>query len=159
MPRRVLEAARQSVKRALDLDPQLFEAHLALGDVRRMLEWDWRGAEKAYSEAIVLNPSHEGAHRSYGLLLAALGRQAEALRESDRACEMDPLCVVVNSGGNAWVRYLVGDYDGAIARSREAVQMEPGYLIAHRVLAAAYLLYGPRAGRDCRARERADDVG
>jgi len=144
MPRRVLEAARQSVKRALDLDPQLFEAHLALGDVRRMLEWDWRGAEKAYSEAIVLNPSNEGAHRSYGLLLAALGRQAEALRESERACEMDPLCVVVNSGGNAWVRYLVGDYDGAIARSREAVRMEPGYLIAHRVLAAAYL----RSGRE-----------
>jgi TolB-like protein/tetratricopeptide (TPR) repeat protein len=142
MPRPVLEAARQSVKRALDLDPQLFEAHLALGEVRRMLEWDWRGAERAYTEAIVLNPSHETAHRSYGLLLAALGRPTEALRESDRACEMDPLCVVVNSGGNAWVRYLVGDYVGAVARSREAVQMEPGYLVAHRVLAAAYLLSG-----------------
>ncbi len=147
MPRRVLEAARQSVKRALDLDPQLFEAHLALGEVRRMLEWDWRGAEKAYAEAIVLNPSHEGAHRAYGLLLAALGRQAEALRESERACEMDPLCVVVNSGGNAWVRYLVGDYDGAIGRSREAVQMEPAYLIAHRVLAASCL----RSGRESEA--------
>ena len=60
MPRRVLEAARQSVKRALDLDPHLFEAHLALGEVRRMLEWDWRGAERAYAKAIVLNPSHEG---------------------------------------------------------------------------------------------------
>jgi TolB-like protein/tetratricopeptide (TPR) repeat protein len=142
MPRSVLEAARQSVKRALDLDPQLFEAHLALGEVRRMLEWDWRGAERAYAEAIVLNPSHEAAHRSYGLLLAALARPAEALRESDRACEMDPLCVVVNSGGNAWVRYLVGDYEGAIVRSREAVQMEPGYLVAHRVLAAAYLRSG-----------------
>jgi TolB-like protein len=138
-PRQILEAARQSVKRALDLDSKLFEAHLALGDVRRMLEWDWRGAEKAYSDAIVLNPSHEAAHRSYGLLLAALGRADEALRESDRACEMDPLCVVVNAGGNAWVRYLVGDYAGAVARSREAVAMEPGYLVAHRVLAAAYL--------------------
>jgi adenylate cyclase len=138
----MLEAARQSVKRALDLDPNLFEAHLALGEVRRMLEWDWRGAEAAYTRAIVLNPSHETAHRSYGVLLAALSRPAEAIRESDRACEMDPLCVVVNSGGAAWVRYLAGDYDGAIVRSRQAVEMEPRYLIAHRVLAAAYLCAG-----------------
>ncbi|HEY5416238.1 MAG TPA: hypothetical protein VIK41_15475 [Gemmatimonadaceae bacterium] len=63
-----------------------FEAHLALGEVRRTLEWDWRGS---------------------------------GVCASDRACEMDPLCVVVNSGA-AWVRYLVRDYDGAIARSREA---------------------------------------
>ena len=56
-PRQMLEAARQSVKRAMDLDPDLFEAHLALGEVRRMLEWDWRGAEAAYAQAIVLNPS------------------------------------------------------------------------------------------------------
>jgi TolB-like protein/tetratricopeptide (TPR) repeat protein len=141
-PRPVLEAARQSVKRALDFDQDLFEAHLALGEVRRMLEWDWRGAEKAYAQAIVLNPSHETAHRSYALLLAALARPAEAIRESDRALEMDPLCVVVNSGGSAWVRYMVGDDDGAIARSSKAIELEPRYLIAHRVLAAAYLHSG-----------------
>jgi TolB-like protein/tetratricopeptide (TPR) repeat protein len=144
LPRTALEAARQSIKRALDLEPTLFEAHLALGDVRRMLEWDWRGAEAAYSQAIVLNPSHEGAHRGYGLLLAALGRQAEAIRESERASEMDPLCVVVNTSGAAWVRYLTGDYDAAIARSRRAVEMEPRYLLAQRILAAAYL----RSGRE-----------
>ena len=142
LPRTMLEAARQSVKRAMDLDPNLFEAHLALGEVRRMLEWDWRGAEAAYTQAIVLNPSHETAHRSYALLLAALARPVEAIRESDRALEMDPLCVVVNSGGGAWVRYLAGDIDGAIARARKAVEMEPRYLVAHRVLAAANLQAG-----------------
>ena len=139
LPRTALEAARQSVKRAFDLEPTLVEAHLALGDVRRMLEWDWRGAEAAYSQAIVLNPSHEGAHRGYGLLLATLGRAAEAIRESERASDMDPLCVVVNTSGAAWVRYLTGDYDASIARSRRAVEMEPRYLLAQRILAAAYL--------------------
>jgi tetratricopeptide (TPR) repeat protein len=110
--------------------------------VLRMLEWDWPGAETAYSQAIVLNPSHEGAHRAYGLLLAALSRFAEAIRESDRACDMDPLCVVVNSSGAAWVRFLAGDYDAAITRSREAIEMEPEYLVAHRILAASYLQSG-----------------
>jgi TolB-like protein/Tfp pilus assembly protein PilF len=138
-PRAALKRARESAMRALDLDPSFFEAHLAMGDVLRMLEWDWPGAETAYSQAIVLNPSHEGAHRAYGLLLAALSRFAEAIRESDRACEMDPLCVVVNSSGAAWVRFLAGDYAAAIALSREAIEMEPEYLVARRVLAASYL--------------------
>jgi Flp pilus assembly protein TadD len=52
---------------------------------------------------------------------------------------MDPLCVVVNSSGAAWVRFLAGDYDAAIARSREAIEMEPEYLVARRILAASYL--------------------
>jgi tetratricopeptide (TPR) repeat protein len=144
VPRQALEAARQSAKRALALEPTLCEAHLALGDVRRLLEWDWRSAEAAYAQAIVLNPSQEGAHRAYGLLLAALSRPAEAIRETDRACEMDPLCMIVNSSGAAWVRYIAGDYDQAIARSRRAVDLEPQYLAAHRILAAAYL----RSGRE-----------
>jgi TolB-like protein len=139
VPRQALESARQSVKRALDLEAGLFEAHLALAEVRRMLEWDWRGAESAYTQAIVLNPSHEGAHREYGLLLAGQLRSDEAIRESERACDMDPLCVVVSSSGAAWVRYLAGDYEIAIARSREAVEIEPEYFAAHRVLAASYL--------------------
>jgi hypothetical protein len=42
-PRQSLELARASAKRAMELDPGFAEAHLALGDVRRMLEWDWRG--------------------------------------------------------------------------------------------------------------------
>lgn len=141
-PREALEAARQAATRAWELDPDLFEAHLALGDVRRLLEWDWRGAEAAYAQAIVLNPSQEGPHRAYGLLLASLCRMDEAIRECDRACEMDPLCVVVNSSGAAWVRFLAGDYDAAIARARDAVEMEPAYLAARRILAAVYLQSG-----------------
>ena len=141
-PREDLDAARQSTERALQLEPALFDAHLALGDVRRMIDWDWRSAETAYAHAITLNPSHEGGHRLYGLLLAALSRPAEAIRETDRACELDPLCVVANAGGAAWVRYLAGDHEEAIARSLESIEVRPGYLPAHRILAAAYLATG-----------------
>jgi tetratricopeptide (TPR) repeat protein len=143
-PRPALEAARHAATRAVELDQTLFEGHLALGEIRRLLEWDWRGAEAAYSRAVVLNPSHEGPHRAYAMLLASQSRLDEAIRESERACDTDPLCVIVNSSGAAWVRYLAGDYAAAIARSREAVEMEPKYLAARRVLAAAYL----QAGRE-----------
>jgi hypothetical protein len=48
-------------------------------------------------------------------MLATLSRTTEAIRESERACELDPLCLVVNSSA-AWVRFVAGDYDAAIAR-------------------------------------------
>jgi Flp pilus assembly protein TadD len=120
----------------------LFEAHMALGEVRRLLDWDWRGAEASYAQAILLNPSQDGPHRAYGLLLASLGKSDAAIRESERACEMDPLCVDVNSTVAAWVRFMAGDYEGAIARARKAVEMEPTYLAARRTLAAACLQAG-----------------
>ena len=140
-PRRALEAARTAAKRAMELDPGLSEAHLAMGDVRRMLEWDWRGAELAYAQAIALNPSQENAHRRWGITLAALGRGAESIRESERACELDPLCLVVGASA-AWVRYLAADYEGAIDRCRRTVDMDPQYLPAKRVMGAAYLQAG-----------------
>ena len=141
VPRRVLEMARHSAKRALELESSLSEAHLAMAEIKRTLEWDWRGAESSYSQAIVLNPSHEGAHRSFGSMLATLSRNDEAIRESERACELDPLCLVVNSSA-AWVRFVAGDYDKAIARCLHTVEMNPRFSAARRVLGAAYLQSG-----------------
>ena len=147
-PRHSLELARASAKRAMELEPGLAEAHLALGDVRRMLEWDWRGAELAYAQAIALNPSQENPHRRYSILLASLSRRAEAVREAERACDLDPLCLVVGSSG-ALVRYLVSDYDAAIERCRRTLDLDPQYLPAQRLMAAAYL----QAGRTAEALE------
>ena len=140
-PRRALEAARAAAKRALDLEPGLPEAHLAVGEVRRLLEWDWRGAEAAYSQAIALNPSQENAHRRYGMLLAVLSRTVEAVREAERACELDPLCLVVGTTA-AWVRYVAGDYEAAIERCRRVLDLDPRHLSAQRLMGAAYLQAG-----------------
>ena len=143
-PRRALEAARAAAKRGLELEPELFEGHLALADVRRMLEWDWRGAETAYVQAIALNPSQEGAHRAYAAMLMALSRPAEAIREAERACELDPLCLVVNTNA-AWVRYLAGDYDAALERCQRTAELDPQYLPARRMIGAIFLQAGKTA--------------
>jgi TolB-like protein/Tfp pilus assembly protein PilF len=140
-PREVLEKARAAAERALQLDPALSEAHLALGDVRRMLQWDMRAARSAYSQAIALNPSDESAHRAYAAMLTSLGRHAQAIRESDRACELDPLCLAVNTSA-AWVRYAAGDYGGAIDQCRHAIELDGRYPAARRLLGAAHLQLG-----------------
>jgi TolB-like protein/DNA-binding SARP family transcriptional activator len=141
VPRLLLAEARDTAQRALAIDGSLYEAHLALGETQRMLDFDWAAAEASYLKALALNPSSESAHRAYALLLSALGRHREAVRESDRAIELDPLCLVVG-GAAAWVAYASGDYPAAIEIARNTIDMDPEFVRARRVLAAAYLQSG-----------------
>jgi tetratricopeptide (TPR) repeat protein len=141
LPRVALDAARESSMRALAIDPTVSEAHAVAGDLQRMLDADWAAAEASYAEAIALNPSNGAALRSYGLMLAIEGRYPEALAAVERARELDPLCLGTNTTGT-WTRYVSGDYDGAILHSRHMLDMDPEFVSAHRVLAAALLQAG-----------------
>jgi TolB-like protein/tetratricopeptide (TPR) repeat protein len=141
LPRQALKDAEASASRALEIDSTLYEALLARGDVRRMHDLDWSGAEAAYEEAIAQNPSYESAHRAYGMALSVQGRHAEAIRASERACELDPLCLVVGTTAG-WTRYFAGDFDAAIDHCRNTIDMDPEFVPARRLLAAAYLQAG-----------------
>jgi len=144
LPRLALKDAEASALRALAIDPTLYEAHLALADVRRMHDLDWSAAEASYGDAIAQNPSFESSHRAYGMALSVQGRHAEAIRSSERACELDPLCLVVGTTAG-WTRYVAGDYDAAIDHCRNTIDMDPAFMPARRVLAAAYLQSGRHA--------------
>ena len=141
LPRQALKRAQAIAARALEIDPGLYEAHMADGDARRMHDHDWGAAETAYAQAIALNPSYESAHRGFAMLLSALGRHGDAIRESERACELDPLCLVVGTTA-AWVRYAASDYQAAIDHCRNTIDMDPEFLPARRLLGAAYLQAG-----------------
>lgn len=144
LPRQALRGAQQAAARALECDAGLYEALLAHADTRRMLEWNWEGAEAAYSHVIARNPSDERGHRSYSMMLTSTGSHADAIRESELACELDPLCLVVNTNA-AWVRYAAGDFAAAIDHCRNTLDMDPECMPARRLLGASYLLGGRRA--------------
>ena len=57
-----------------------------------------------------LSPSCESAHRFYAQFLAAMSRFGEAKAEADRACDVDPFCLVVTTSA-AWVRYAAGEFE------------------------------------------------
>jgi TolB-like protein/tetratricopeptide (TPR) repeat protein len=141
LPRVTLTAARESAARALAIDPTVSEAHAVTGDLKRMLDGDWAGAEASYAEAIALNPSNTAALRSYGLLLALESRYAESLSCVDQARELDPLCLGTSATGS-WTRYVAGDYESAVIHCRHMLEMDPEFVSAHRVLAAAFLQEG-----------------
>src|SRR6185436_13442529 len=82
--------ADAAVRKALELDDTLAEAHSALGQVKRNA-WDWVGAERAYKRAIELNPNLADAHDGYANFLSVMSRHEEAVNESRLAKELDPL--------------------------------------------------------------------
>jgi TolB-like protein/Tfp pilus assembly protein PilF len=136
--RTLLEQARASALRSIAIDPGISDAHLALAEIRRALEWNWRTAEDEYRTAIALSPSCEAAHRLYGHFLAAMSRFGEAKAEADRACDVDPFCLTVTTSA-AWVRYAAAEFDTAIDRSRHVLDMDAAHLPARRLLGAALL--------------------
>jgi serine/threonine-protein kinase len=133
-----LGKARAAVNRALELDPDLAEAHTALGLVRFYFEWDWAGAEAELRRALELNPGSRAAHEEYGWFLTALGRLDEGLASSREAARLDPLSVgpVHDIAINHMVR---GDLEQAAATFRRAIDIDPnwtwGYVKLGRTLA------------------------
>jgi TolB-like protein/Flp pilus assembly protein TadD len=114
-----------AAERALALDDKSSDAHTSFGS---SLQWQRNlpGAEREYRRAVELNPSNATARTWHSLVLAGLGRQAEALDESRRAAELDPFAVVASSN-YAWQCYLARDYDCAIRQQRKTLEISPGY--------------------------------
>ena len=144
-----------AAERAQRLAPNLTEAHLTTADLTRYLQRDQSRSRASYKRAIELNPSHEGARIGYSKMLAALGEFPLAVREADRARELDPMCLTANATA-AWVRYLAGDYDTAVSLCRDTLEMDNGYVWANRLLGGA-LLAGGRRNEALRTLERVVD--
>ena len=127
-------AARAAAERALALDPQMPDAHIALADVSFYYEWNWAAASAEYTRAIALDGSSAYAHRQYANLLAAQGRTDDARREADRAVAIDPLTadVLLTSGVMA---YYQRHFDEARDILRRVLVMDPRFPGAYRTLA------------------------
>ncbi|SAL31479.1 two component heavy metal response transcriptional regulator [Caballeronia udeis] len=83
--------ARETAHRALELDPDLPEAHHAMAGVHYFYDWDWRKAEAEFLEALRLNPNLAETSRLYARLLMSLGRETEGRAQFERAERLDPL--------------------------------------------------------------------
>jgi tetratricopeptide (TPR) repeat protein len=101
-------------------------------------DWDWAGAEREFKRAIELDPDCVNAHHWYSHELMALGRVAESHHESEVALGLDPTDVVINEH-MAWHHLMSREYDRAITQAAKAIQLDPNFVQAHRVLGLAYL--------------------
>jgi TolB-like protein/Tfp pilus assembly protein PilF len=154
--------ARVAARRALELDPDLGEAHSALADILFLFEWDWPGADSEYRRGVALSPGSEAVHEAYGSYLNAMGRLEEGLAESREAARLDPLSVQPfhDMAINALLR---GDFEKAAAGFRHTIEIDPqwtwGYIKLARTLALAKKCKDAYAQAEIAERRIAGGVG
>jgi TolB-like protein/DNA-binding winged helix-turn-helix (wHTH) protein/Tfp pilus assembly protein PilF len=108
--------------RALELDPQLVEAHLELAGVLAD-DWRWQEAEAEYKRAIELSPNDADANAEFAEWFNCQGRTEEALMWARRAQELDPLALHGTDIG--WILFSARRYDEAIRELRAVLAIEP----------------------------------
>jgi serine/threonine-protein kinase len=94
-PREILPNARAAIQRALELAPDLAEAHCAAGTLKFMFDWDWTGAAHNLRRSLQLNPRLVAGHCWLGIYLGLIERKyEEGLGHVRRAVELDPLAAL-----------------------------------------------------------------
>ena len=136
-PRECMPKAEEAARKALALDDTLAEAHASLAGVLYRYDWDWPGAEREFRLSLELEPSYAEGHRAYAVYLMTVRRHEEALAEAQRARELSPLSLVINTElGMALVR--LGRYDEAIEQLRKTLEIDPKFFRAYQTMALAY---------------------
>ncbi len=140
-PREAMPKARTAAQKALEIEPNLSEAHTSMAWIKYRFDWDWRGAEDEFKQALALNPNNAQAHHWYADYLAAMGRFDEALAEIRRARELDPFSLLINWNVGR-ILYFLRRYDEALAELRKALELDQNSLRVHSYLEAVYLMKG-----------------
>ena len=133
--------AKEAAQRALEYDPDLAEAHLAIGMYKIYYEWDFAGGEDSFLRALERNPSLVDAHYHYAWLLELLLRNEEAIRYGEYTKELNPLSPFYS----AWLadQYRdAGMYEKAIAEAKTTLELNPKYSVAWLALGQTYLDMG-----------------
>jgi TolB-like protein/DNA-binding winged helix-turn-helix (wHTH) protein/Flp pilus assembly protein TadD len=135
-PEEAYRPAKEAVRKALELDDSIPEAHTTLAMLAWSHERDWATAEREYDTALALDPNYAWGHANRSDFLAWQGKRAEALAENSKSRELDPgySFIVCESSINALLR----DYPNLIEVSQRGVVLEPNEWLEHYFLGVGY---------------------
>lgn len=122
-----LQKEAQAAQKALQLDANLTEAHILLGNVQQET-WQWADAESEYKNALDLNPNDAGAHAALAWWLLCQGRIEEGLGWARRARELDPTSLDGSEMG--WMLFEARHYDEATQELRSILAVNPDDSVA-----------------------------
>lgn len=131
------QRAKLAADRAIELDPNLAEAHLAVAMYRSYYEWDFAAAEQAFEQAIEINPSLVNAHYHLAWLYELYGRDEDAIRLGELTKELDPLSPFYSAHLAEQYRDA-GMFDKAIKEAEAALKLRRNYPVANLVLGETY---------------------
>jgi DNA-binding SARP family transcriptional activator/TolB-like protein len=133
--------ARSAAERALEIDPDLAEAHSSLAMALSHHYWMSEDAERHWHRALELKPSDARARRTYAGHLRNLGRFEEALAHATLARDLDPL-PFYSHFELLVIPYFQGRYEEVIELASRLAATDPGYAYAHFLRALALVQLG-----------------
>jgi tetratricopeptide (TPR) repeat protein len=138
----VAPKAKAAAERALELNPNLPEAHVGKAVVALGFDWDFRTAESSLERALELNPNHADAQTLVGWPLAFQCRFDEARSHAERAVELNPLDPAALTH-LAWViLFASGPEDIVEEKLSQALEIDPNFPMAKATLGTFYLERG-----------------
>ncbi|HUR99385.1 MAG TPA: tetratricopeptide repeat protein [Pyrinomonadaceae bacterium] len=141
-PKECIPLAKAAAMRALEIDPDLPQAHSALGDSLAIYDWNWAESEKHFRRGLELDPNISYSHLAYGLAyLSAMGKTGEVERELKQAADMEPLSMINNA---ILVTGYIYDrqYDKALAQAKATYELDPVFPLSRYWLGMAHISNG-----------------
>jgi eukaryotic-like serine/threonine-protein kinase len=129
--------AKDAATKALQLDPGLAEGHASLAYILNYYDWDRSGAEQEFERALDLNANDAATHQMYARFLASMGRLDEARAEMDRARELDPLSLIIQSNAGL-IAYFARQYDDALQQLQKVHELDPKFPVPYWGMGLCY---------------------
>ncbi len=117
------DKAKECVKKALEIDNNLAEAHATNGFILCYTDWNWDEAEKELLTAIELNPNYAFAHQILAQLSDIKGDAKKAISEIDLAINLDPLSPILHYV-RATLFYNEENFENSIEEFEEILSLE-----------------------------------
>jgi serine/threonine-protein kinase len=126
----VLPKAREAALRSIQFGRDIAAAHVVLGGVASIYDWDWEGAEKEFQRALELEPHDAFARLHYARLLSHRGRTAEALEQAERISAIDPKATALPAA-HAALFYFARQFDRALEYCNTVLAVTPNVPDCH----------------------------
>jgi serine/threonine protein kinase/Tfp pilus assembly protein PilF len=132
-PKEAFPKGKAAAKTALDLDPDLAEAHTSLAALLWLYDWQWEEAQREFKRSLALSPNYPTANHWYAEYAMTMGRHEEVMSRMKNGQELDPLSLII-SVAVGWAFYHGRRYDEAIEQLRRTVELDPNYPVTYWIL-------------------------
>ena len=119
--------AKASAQRALEIDPDLADAHVSLAYASFTYDWDWPAATRHFDRALALNPPTVENHVYYPFYLTVGGRSAEAIAVARRALERNPVSASLSHNLAVQLALSRDNSTLAIEECRRTLDLDPSF--------------------------------
>ena len=132
-PKEVFPKGKVAATTALQLDPDLPEAHASLGALLWLHDWRWDEAQIEFKRSLELDPTYATANHWYAEYAMTMGKHAEVTARMTKGQELDPLSLIINVA-LGWACYFARRYDEGIEQLRRTAEFDPSYPVTYWIL-------------------------